>query len=171
LKIVNNLILFLLLSCLTHIVPVWRISCAAENACSAEEVMNAVNSACTILESEGERGLKKVRGLKFCGDNYVFVNNFQNISLFDHPGIGMEYLFIVTPDKEQTGIIKTNDFINAARQEQRIMDGRTLYTGTGWVHYLWGDNEKNGTGDAFIRGCLMDRDNVYVGAAINTIER
>ena len=46
----------------------------AEDNCAKEEVVKAVNEAVAILESEGRRGLEKVGQIRFCGDNYVFVN-------------------------------------------------------------------------------------------------
>jgi hypothetical protein len=147
-----------------------HLTVGAETTCPKDEVIAAVNKACSILETDGNQGLRKVKEIRFCRDNYIFANDFQDVSLFDHPGIGIQYLFEINNNRGQSNTVIQNDFKNTAKIKQITNKSKIFYSGMGWVKYRWGKNEKYGTGEAYIRGCLMGGENVYVGAAINYIE-
>ncbi|MFZ1983847.1 MAG: hypothetical protein WAU91_05490, partial [Desulfatitalea sp.] len=53
----------------------------AAETCSKEAVVRAVEQAIQILEKEGPAGLEKVGAIRFCGDNYLFVNVLKGKTL------------------------------------------------------------------------------------------
>jgi methyl-accepting chemotaxis protein len=138
----------------------------AEDTCSKDAVMTAVTEAVGILEQEGPGGLEKVGALRFCGGNYVFVNDLKGknrmhikTSLIGKVLIGL---------KDDTGKRFFADFTEQAKVSQTSRDGISYYNGEGWVDYRWPKpGEKTfSSKTSFIKGCLMGGENVYVGAGI-----
>lgn len=138
----------------------------AEIPCPKEDVIKTVNEAVSILESEGRAGLEKVGKIRFCDNNYVFVNDFKGKTLMHIlPHLVGKVLIAL---KDDTGKRFFADFTKMAQSSQTNKDGNTYYNGSGWVSYRW---PKPGKKDfspkiSYIRGCLMDGENVYVGAGI-----
>ncbi|MBF0119222.1 MAG: cache domain-containing protein [Desulfobacterales bacterium] len=137
-----------------------------ENLCKKEEVVKAVEDSAAILEKEGREGLKKVGAIRFCGDNYIFVNNFEGVTfmhILPHL-IGKNLIGL----KDDTGKRFFVDFTNTAQSSKDSKNGTSYYNGSGWVSYRW---PKLGTTEfipkqTYIKGCLMEKENVYVGAGI-----
>lgn len=135
--------------------------------CTKDDVMQIVNQAASILEQEGEAGLAKVGELRFCGDNYVFVNTMDGVTVMhihEHL-IGRNLLHL----RDDTGKHFFSDFADTARTQTSERDGKEYYSGTGWVRYRWprpGEQEFTPK-VTYIRGVLMGDVNVYVGAGID----
>ena len=51
-------------------------SAFGQDGCSKDDVVAAVGQAVDILESQGSAGLQQVGAIRFCEDNYVFVNEW-----------------------------------------------------------------------------------------------
>lgn len=138
----------------------------AEEKCSKDEVIKAVDAAVEILEKEGAAGLEKVGAMVFCGDNYVFVNDFNGKTLM-HPKshlIGKVLIGL----KDDTGKRFFADFTKMAQSNQTEINSRQVYNGKGWVSYRWPkpDEKSFSPKSSYIRGCLMGAENIYVGAGI-----
>ncbi|MBF0235965.1 MAG: cache domain-containing protein [Desulfamplus sp.] len=138
----------------------------AEENCSKEEVVKAVDQAVDILEKEGSAGLEKIGELRFCGDNYLFVNDFSGKTLM-HPKshlIGKVLIGL----KDDTGKRFFADFTEMAKSSEAEVNGTTIFNGKGWVSYRWpkpGEKEFSPK-LSYIRGCMMGEENIYVGAGI-----
>jgi methyl-accepting chemotaxis protein len=138
----------------------------ADGACGKEAVKAAVEQAVTILEQEGPAGLEKVGAMRFCGGNYVFVNDLKGRTLMHikHELIGKVLIGL----KDDTGKRFFADFTEAAKTSQAAKDGVSYFNGAGWVDYHWPKpGEKTfSPKTSYIKGCLMGNQNVYVGAGI-----
>lgn len=138
----------------------------AEPSCSKADVENAVNQAVAILEKDGPAGLSTVGTLGFCGENYVFVNDLEGKTLMHK----MTHLIgkVLIGLKDDTGKRFFADFTKAAQASQETKDGKTVYTGSGWVSYRWPKpGEKTFSPKVtYIKACMMGDKNVYVGAGI-----
>ncbi|MBN1848925.1 MAG: cache domain-containing protein [Deltaproteobacteria bacterium] len=138
----------------------------AESTCTKQDVVKAVDEAVAILEREGRAGLEKVGQMRFCDDNYVFVNDFKGKTLMHV----MPHLIgkVLIALKDDTGKRFFADFTKMAQSSQTYKDGKVHYNGSGWVSYRWPKpNEKAFSPKiSYIRGCLMDDENVYIGAGI-----
>ncbi len=159
-KVVSSLVLVMSVAVLATITY-------AQGTCTREDVLKSVEAAVATLEQEGTAGLEKVGQLRFCGDNYVFVNDLGaktlmhiNTALIGKILIGL---------KDDTGKVFFADFTKTVQGAQSTKNGKTYYNGSGWVSYRWpkkpGEKEffpKN----TYVKGCLMGDENVYVGAGI-----
>jgi len=134
--------------------------------CGKDDVVAAVDKAVAIIEKEGRVGLEKIGELRFCGNNYVFVNDLKGTTLMhikDHL-IGKNLIGL----KDDTGKRFFADFTAVVKGSEKSSNGVTYYDGNGWVSYRW---PKPGEKDfspkvTYIKGCLMGSENVYVGAGI-----
>jgi methyl-accepting chemotaxis protein len=157
---------FVLLICALALWLGMQMPVFAQDTCSKDEVSQAVDQAVQILEQEGPAGLEKVGAIRFCGDNYVFVNDLKGKTLM-HIKAGLIGKVLIGL-KDDTGKRFFADFTEAAKASQAEKNGVSYFNGSGWVDYRW---PKPG-GDAFypktsyIKGCLMGSQNVYVGAGI-----
>lgn len=141
-------------------------SAMAEENCSREAVTNAINEAVQILETQGAAGLEAVGELSFCGDNYVFVNDLKGKTLMHVKRTLIGKVLIGL--KDDTGKRFFADFSQVAKSSQTDKSGVSYYNGSGWVEYRWpkpGQKEFSPK-QTYIKGCLMDGENVYVGAGI-----
>ena len=141
-------------------------SAMADETCSKEAVMNAIDEAVQILESQGAAGLEKVGELRFCGNNYVFVNDLKGKTLMHIKRTLIGKVLIGL--KDDTGKRFFADFSQVAKSNQDNKNGVSYYNGNGWVEYRW---PKPGQKEfspklTYIKGCLMDGESVYVGAGI-----
>ena len=132
--------------------------------CTKEEVSKSVDEAVTMLEKDGEAGLAKVGEMRFCGDNYLFVNDLEAKTLMHAQShlIGKVLIGL----KDDTGKMFFSDFTNTVKGSQATKDGKTYFNGSGWVSYRWpkpGEKEFSPK-VTFVKGCLMGGQNVYVGA-------
>jgi methyl-accepting chemotaxis protein len=139
--------------------PLWGGDTCNENA-----ITKAVDEAVSILEKEGEAGLEKVGGIRFCDNNYVFVNDLKGKTLMHiQPHLIGKVLISL---KDDTGKRFFAEFTEVAQKSQANRNGNTHFNGSGWVKYRW---PKPGEKDmspkvSYIKGCLMGQTNVYVGA-------
>lgn len=134
--------------------------------CAKEDVVKAVEEAVAILEAEGEAGLEKVGKIRFCGNNYVFVNDLKGKTLMHiKPHLIGKVLIGLKDDKGKRFFA---DFTKIAQNSQATKDGKTYYHGSGWATYRWpkpGEKEFSPK-ISYIKGCLMGNESVYVGAGI-----
>jgi len=138
----------------------------AGGACTKDEVLKAVEEGVAILEKEGKAGLEKVGKIRFCGGNYIFVNNLEGKTLMHIASHLIGKVLIAL--KDDTGKRFFADFTKMAQSSQTTKDGITYYNGSGWVSYRWPKpGEKTFSPKiSYIKGCLMGKENVYVGAGI-----
>lgn len=138
----------------------------AEAPCSRADVETAVNEAVATLETDGQAGLAKVGAMSFCGENYVFVNDLDGKTLMHK----MSHLIgkVLIGLKDDKGKRFFADFTKAAQSSQKTLDGKAVYTGSGWVSYRWPKpGEKTFSPKVtYIKACMMGDENVYVGAGI-----
>lgn len=138
----------------------------AEADCSKEQVMKAVDEAVTVLQQKGEAGLQKVGEIRFCDDNYVFVNDFDGKTLMHiKPQLVGKVLIDLKDDKGKRFFA---DFTTMAQSTKGSFKGKNYYNGTGWVTYRWPKPGEKAFSPklTYIKACLMDKQNVYVGAGI-----
>jgi signal transduction histidine kinase len=138
----------------------------AEEPCTKEAVVAAVEQAVKILEQEGPAGLEKVGALRFCGGNYVFVNDLKGKTLMHiKPELIGKVLIGL---KDDTGKRFFADFTEATKTSQATRDSVTYFNGAGWVDYRWPKpgEQTFSAKSSYIKGCLMGNENVYVGAGI-----
>ncbi len=143
-------------------------SVSAESPCEKKMVVKAVEQAVLILESEGTAGLDKVKEIRFCEDNYVFVNDLRGKTLMHiKPQLIGKVLIGL---KDDTGKRFFADFAEVAKNSQTTQNGQSYFNGKGWVSYRWPKpGEKDfSPKESYIQGCRMDQENVYVGAGIYT---
>ena len=136
----------------------------AGNSCTKEETIKAAEEAVAILEKEGEAGLEKVGGIRFCNGNYVFVNDFEARTLMHiKPHLIGKVLIAL---KDDTGKRFFMDFTKKAQSSHATKNGKTYCNGSGWVSYRWTKpGEKSFSPKVtYIKSCLMGDKNVYVGA-------
>ncbi len=138
----------------------------AESPCTRDDVLKVIEKAVSILEKKQAKGLQEVGKLRFCGNNYVFVNDFKGRTLMHIRKhlIGKVLLGL----KDDTGKLFFADFTRAAKSSQISHNGIDYYDGSGWVRYRWPKPGANSFSpkSAYIKGLLMGQENVYVGAGI-----
>jgi methyl-accepting chemotaxis protein len=138
----------------------------ADDGCSRDDVTKAVDEAVQILETQGADGLQQVGDMRFCGDNYVFVNNLKGKTLMHAKASLIGKVLIGLKDDQGKRFFA--DFTEVTKKSQGTNDGASYYNGAGWVEYRWPKpGEKTFSPKlSYIRGCLMGGENVYVGAGI-----
>lgn len=146
--------------------PLILTSSLAQDGCGKEAVMAAVDEAVQILQDKGGDGLQQINAIRFCGDNYVFVNDLKGKNLM-HVNKGLIGKVLIGL-KDDTGKRFFADFSEVARSNQADQSGETYYNGSGWVEYRWPKpGEKTFAPKlTYIKACRMGKDNVYVGAGI-----
>ena len=126
--------------------------------CAEADVMKAVNDAVAILEAKGEAGLAEVSAMKFCGDNYVFVNDMGGKTLAH----AMPHLIgkVLIELKDDTGKRFFAEFAQIALSDK----------GEGWSEYRWTkpgeDKAKFFPKKSFIKKAKMGDQAVYAGAGV-----
>ncbi|OGR19804.1 MAG: hypothetical protein A2X81_09000 [Desulfobacterales bacterium GWB2_56_26] len=134
--------------------------------CSKEEVKTAVDNAVQILEQEGEAGLEKVKAIRFCNDNYVFVNDMKGKTLMHvKPELIGKVLIGL---KDDNGKRFFADFSETAKSSQATKESTTYANGSGWVDYRWPKPGEQAFSQktSYVKGCLMGNENVYAGAGM-----
>jgi len=138
----------------------------AGEQCTKDDVVNAVNEAVSILENGGKDGLEEVGKMRFCGDNYLFVNDLKGKTLMHiKPHLIGKVLIGLKDDKGKRFFA---DFTRVAKSSQTTHNGTTYYNGQGWSSYRWPKpgEKKFSPKVSYIKGCLASNENVYVGAGI-----
>jgi methyl-accepting chemotaxis protein len=138
----------------------------SEEPCTKADVKAAVDEAVAILETEGSAGLEKVGTMRFCGNNYVFVNDLKGKTLMHIKTTLIGKVLIGL--KDDTGNRFFVGFSEAAKSSQTTRNDVSYFNGEGWVDYRWPKpGEKNFSAKtSYIKGCLMGDENVYVGAGV-----
>lgn len=144
----------------------WGQTMAPAEGCSKAEVTAAVDSAVQILEQDGPAGLEKVGSIRFCNDNYVFVNDLKGKTLMHiKPELIGKVLIGL---KDDNGKRFFADFSETAKASQATKDNVSYANGSGWVEYRWpkpGEQEFSKK-SSYVKGCMMGAENVYAGAGI-----
>ena len=139
----------------------------AEQDCTAEDVELYVEVATDLLQSDGEKALKDIRELRFCGGNYLFVIGFNAVSLVHiDKNLAGKDVSKITDDKGKN-IFKV--LLDTAKSSQtKDNKGRFVYNGTGWVSYRWPKPGQKAfcNKKTFVRACKMGGADVLVGAGI-----
>jgi signal transduction histidine kinase len=154
----------LLFAVITGIVIFLAPPIGAGDSCSKEEVSKAVEAASAILEADGEAGLEKVGKMQFCSGNYLFVNDLKGKTLMHiKPHLIGKVLISLKDDKGKRFFA---EFTKTAKSAQGSKNGTTYYNGSGWVKYRWPKPGEKAFSPkvSYIKGCLMGKTNVYVGA-------
>ena len=138
----------------------------ADDPCTRESVVQSVDQAVAILTQEGAAGLEKVGAIRFCENNYVFVNDLKGKTLMHIKASLIGKVLIGL--KDDTGKRFFADFTEVTKTSQATENSTTYYNGSGWVDYRWPKpGEKTSSPKtSYIKGCLMGGENVYVGAGI-----
>ena len=129
--------------CLTMVVlaaVLFSSTLFAGDSCTKEDVIKAVDEAVAILEKKGARTLMHIK-----------------------PHLIGKVLIAL---KDDTGKRFFMDFTKKAQTSEATKNGKTYYNGSGWVSYRWPKpGEKSFSPKVtYIKGCLMEDKNVYVGA-------
>lgn len=138
----------------------------AGDGCQKEEVVKAVDEAVAIIVKEGAAGLEKVGAMRFCGNNYLFVNDLKGKTLMHiKPALVGKVLIGL---KDDTGKRFFADFSEVAKSSQATANDTTFYNGSGWVDYRWPKPGEKAFSSktSYIKGCLMGTESVYVGAGM-----
>lgn len=138
----------------------------ADDQCTKEAVVQAVDQAVSILEAQGAGGLDQVGAIRFCDNNYVFVNDLKGKTLMHIKSSLIGRVLIAL--KDDTGKRFFADFSEVAKSSQTTKEDTTYYNGSGWVDYRWPKpgGESFYPKTSYIKGCLMGNQSVYVGAGI-----
>ena len=138
----------------------------AGEGCSRDDVVDAVEKAVGILEAHGAEGLHEVGNIRFCGDNYVFVNDLKGKTLMHAKKTLIGKVLIGLKDDKGKRFFA--DFSEVAKSSRQDRNGTSFFNGSGWVEYRWPKPgaKKFSPKLSFIKGCMMGDDNVYVGAGI-----
>lgn len=139
---------------------------SAESVCEKQLVVDAVQQGVSILEQEGAAGLQKVKEIRFCGDNYLFVNDLKGKTLMHvQPQLIGKVLIGL---KDDTGKRFFADFTEVVKKDQTTKNNISYFNGKGWIAYRWPKPGQTAFSnkESFVHGCLMDGENVYVGAGI-----
>lgn len=150
------------------ILVIFSFTAHAQDACTKEDVVKAVEQAVQLLEAEGEAGLEKIGGITFCGNNYVFVNDLKGKTLMHAKKKLIGKVLIQLKDDQGKRFFA--DFGEVAKSSKKEENGVTYYNGSGWVDYRWPKpGEKTfSSKTSYIKGCRLGTDSVYVGAGIYT---
>ncbi|RJQ75555.1 MAG: hypothetical protein C4519_15555 [Desulfobacteraceae bacterium] len=148
------------------VVFLMQLTAWAGEPCGKEAVIKAVEQAVAILEKEGPAGLEKVGQIRFCGDNYVFVNDLKGKTLMHANGQLIGKILIAL--KDDTGKRFFADFTEVAQKSQATHNGQSYFNGCDWVAYRWPKpgQQSFSPKESYVKGCLMGDTNVYVGAGI-----
>ncbi len=110
-------------------------STASFGICSKEEAIAAVNKACSIINEKGNDSLKDIAKFRFCGSNYVWIQDTDPkiadgkspIKMVQHPVQRRLDGGDLTQHKDEDGVFLFIEFDKMAKQNK---DG-------GWVDYKW----------------------------------
>ncbi|MBV2167672.1 MAG: cache domain-containing protein [Bdellovibrio sp.] len=98
----------------------------AEEACTKEQAKEAVEKVCKEIEAKGDAALEMVQGFRFCGSNYVWVQD-TDLNMVLHP---------IKPKLNKTSLKENKDdngkalFVEFDKMAKAKKEG-------GWVDYVW----------------------------------
>ena len=104
--------------------------------CSKEDAKAAVLKMCDIIEKKGDESLKDIQSFRFCGDNYVWVQD-SDLMMVIHPIKPKLNKTSLKENKDENGKFLFVEFDKAAKSQAN----------GGWVEYVWpkpkAENSKN----------------------------
>ena len=122
------------------------VSLDAFAKCSKDEPKNAVVQACKWIEEKGEGAVAEINKFRFCGSNYVWVQDTTDkILMVTHPTKPRLNKTSLLENKDENGFPLFKEFDKAAKAKK---DGA-------WVDYLWAKPgaEKATAKTSFVKLC------------------
>lgn len=117
---------------------------ASGQDCTKDQAKDAVEKMCKEVESKGDAALDTIQTFRFCGDNYVWVQDAE-VKMVKHP---------IKPKLNGTSLKENKDenqkalFVEFDKMAKAKKDG-------GWVDYVWPKPgaEKATDKTSFIKKC------------------
>jgi signal transduction histidine kinase len=94
--------------------------------CTKEMAKDSVEKICKIIESKGEKAKSEIAKFRYCGTNYVWVQDSQ-VKMVIHPIKGRLNGQDISTNKDKKGKLLFVEFDKMAKSNK---DG-------GWVEYYW----------------------------------
>ncbi len=131
----------LLLATLTLTV---HVHAHAEEKCTKDKAKEAVLKICGSIEKDGDKALEEVKSYRFCGDNYVWVQD-SDLKMVTHPIKPKLNGSSLAENKDDNG---TKLFVEFDKKAKAEKDG-------GWVDYVWPkpNAEKATPKTSFVKMC------------------
>ena len=98
----------------------------ATEQCKKEQAQAAVEKVCKEIETSGQEAVKMVQKFRFCGTNYVWVQD-KNVKMVIHPIKRRLTGKSLTSHKDENGKLLFVEFDQMARSSSK----------GGWVDYAW----------------------------------
>lgn len=112
--------------------------------CTKEDAKASVEKICKIIESKGKNALKEVKKFRYCGSNYVWIQD-QDINMVLHPIKRRLNGKSLTKHSDENGVKLFVEFDKMAKAK----------TEGGWVDYMWArpGAEKATPKTSFVKKC------------------
>lgn len=98
----------------------------AEENCTKEQAKEAVEKMCSTIESKGEAAKEEIQAYRFCGTNYVWVQDSE-VKMVLHPIKPKLNGTDLKTNKDENGKFLFVEFDKAAKGDKK----------GGWVDYVW----------------------------------
>jgi signal transduction histidine kinase len=99
---------------------------AADDACTKDQAKAAVEKICAAIEKNADEALKEVKTYRFCGSNYVWVQD-SDVKMVVHPTKPKLDLTDLKPNADENGKKLFVEFDKMAKSNKA----------GGWVDYVW----------------------------------
>jgi methyl-accepting chemotaxis protein len=112
--------------------------------CSKEQAKASVEKVCEILSSKGKAGLKDAAKFRYCGTNYVWIQD-KDVKMVMHPIKPRLNGKDLTQNKDEKGKFLFVEFDKVAKKD----------TKGGWVSYMWAKPgaEKATSKTSYVKKC------------------
>jgi signal transduction histidine kinase len=117
--------------------------------CTKAQAEDAVNSACKSIETKGKAALEELNKLRFCGDNYVWIQDTTaDVKMVQHPTKPRLNGTSVKDNLDENKFKMFSAFDKAAKENKA----------GAWVVYLWAKPgaEKASPKTSFVKLCGGD---------------
>lgn len=94
--------------------------------CTKEQAKKAVEQACALISTKGEKAKADIQTLRFCGDNYVWVQD-KDVNMVLHPIKRRLNGKSLKGNKDENGKLLFVEMDKAANAN----------AAGGWVEYVW----------------------------------
>ncbi len=130
------------------VATMFSFSAQAEEACTKEQAKEAVEKVCKEIEAKGDGALEMIQGFRFCGNNYVWVQD-SDINMVIHPikpKLNKTSLKTNTDDNKKLLFVEFDKMANAKKEG-------------GWVDYVWPKPGADKATDkiSFVKKCGGDK--------------
>lgn len=117
----------------------------SETPCSKEQAKESVLKMCKSIEEKGEGAKSDIQKYRYCGDNYVWVQNAKDITMVIHPIKVALNGKDLKEHKDEKGKFLFIEFDKAAKANSE----------GGWVDYVWAKAgaEKATDKESFVKLC------------------